>query len=360
MARSAAAPAAPVSKKPLDSDFYQQRLKAWQPILTPKWVIFTFLIIGIPFVIIGFVLKTASDNVVEYTVQYDGEGTSADYAACAVTTPTLVNVSKTCVVNFTTTKVMKGPVYVYYELDNFYQNHRRYVKSRSDSQLAGKAGSFFTSTSDSGISDCDPLRTTADGKVLYPCGLIANSFFNDTFKLASSGGSGVRMDEGDIAWKSDREKKFGRPSGQDYEALYARYGGPNGPVRFINDTYPAVKDVTDEHFIVWMRPAALPRFRKLYGRLVDGSGAAVDIPEGTTLSFNVAGNYPVDGFKGKKSLVLSTVSFIGGRNSFLAVAYLVVGFGALGLSLAFALRQFFGGRKLGDTAYLVYAASRRA
>jgi len=23
---------------------------------------------------------------------------------------------------------MKGPVYVYYQLDNFYQNHRRYVK----------------------------------------------------------------------------------------------------------------------------------------------------------------------------------------------------------------------------------------
>jgi len=26
---------------------------------------------------------------------------------------------------------MEGPVYVYYQLDNFYQNHRRYVKSRS-------------------------------------------------------------------------------------------------------------------------------------------------------------------------------------------------------------------------------------
>jgi hypothetical protein len=31
---------------------------------------------------------------------------------------------------------MKAPVYVYYELDNFYQNHRRYVKSRSDDQLS--------------------------------------------------------------------------------------------------------------------------------------------------------------------------------------------------------------------------------
>ena len=33
---------------------------------------------------------------------------------------------------------MTGPVYVYYELDNFYQNHRRYVKSRMDAQLRNK------------------------------------------------------------------------------------------------------------------------------------------------------------------------------------------------------------------------------
>lgn len=42
---------------PSNSDFYQQRLKAWQPILTPKWVIITFLAIGIPFIIIGVLLK---------------------------------------------------------------------------------------------------------------------------------------------------------------------------------------------------------------------------------------------------------------------------------------------------------------
>ena len=29
-------------------------------------------------------------------------------------------------------------VFLYYQLDNFYQNHRRYVKSRSNSQLGDK------------------------------------------------------------------------------------------------------------------------------------------------------------------------------------------------------------------------------
>ena len=51
---------------------------------------------------------------------------------------------------------MQGPVYVYYQLDNFYQNHRRYVKSRDNDQLNG----IYKSVVD--ISDCDPIIQVAD------------------------------------------------------------------------------------------------------------------------------------------------------------------------------------------------------
>ena len=86
------------------------------------------------------------------------------------------------------------PVYVYYQLDNFYQNHRRYVKSRSNEQLQGE----YIEVAD--LDDCDPIKTNADlgrptaydgstdlqseenkGKPAFPCGLVAKSFFNDTF-----------------------------------------------------------------------------------------------------------------------------------------------------------------------------------
>lgn len=33
-------------------------------------------------------------------------------------------------------------VYMYYGLSNFYQNHRRYVKSRDDKQLNGDSGAL--------------------------------------------------------------------------------------------------------------------------------------------------------------------------------------------------------------------------
>lgn len=46
-------------------------------------------------------------------------------------------------------------IFLYYQLDNFYQNHRRYVKSRSNTQLDGGDKKFMTA--DEVKSDCDPV-----------------------------------------------------------------------------------------------------------------------------------------------------------------------------------------------------------
>jgi LEM3 (ligand-effect modulator 3) family / CDC50 family len=40
-------------------------------------------------------------------------------------------------VSFKLDRDVKGPVLVYYELENYYQNHRRYVNSYSTAQLLG-------------------------------------------------------------------------------------------------------------------------------------------------------------------------------------------------------------------------------
>lgn len=56
---------------------------------------------------------------------------------------------------------------------NYYQNHRRYVKSISSSQMLGHTVSYSTING----GDCKPADVR-DGKIIYPCGLIANSIFN--------------------------------------------------------------------------------------------------------------------------------------------------------------------------------------
>ncbi|KAJ3047787.1 Cell cycle control protein 50A, partial [Rhizoclosmatium hyalinum] len=50
------------TRRPANTAFKQQRLKAWQPILTPKTVLPAFFVLGVLFVPIGIGLYIASNN----------------------------------------------------------------------------------------------------------------------------------------------------------------------------------------------------------------------------------------------------------------------------------------------------------
>lgn len=172
------------------------------------------------------------------------------------------NTTQNCILQFQIPEDMGPPVLFYYQLTNFFQNHRRYVASFDADQLVNKAG--YTSVS----SDCDPLTTdSTTNKNYYPCGLIANSVFNDTFtNLTSVGTSGgdYTMTEKGIAWDSD--KSLYKKTTLDPTTISPP---PNWMVRY-PDGYstdnPPPDISTDEHFMVWMRTAALPSFSKLYMR----------------------------------------------------------------------------------------------
>jgi len=293
-----------LSKRPAATAFKQQQLKAWQPILTPIPVIITFIVLGIVFIPIGVALLVASNSVIEITQRYDD---------C---------MNATCTISLIVPSQMAAPVFLYYRLDNYYQNHRRYVQSRDDVQLRGE---LVTSPSD--ISDCDPLISidgTAQGMYL-PCGLIAGSVFNDTFILLQ-GSTVIPLRKQGIAWDSDVNSKFHNPPA-------------NAPgIRVI-------ANFEDEDFIVWMRTAGLPSFKKLY-RIIDTDLAAGNY------SVIISNNYPVAAFSGKKSVVLSTTSWIGGKNSFLGWTYIVVGIICFLQGVAFGLKHAISPRKLGDTKYL--------
>lgn len=59
----AATVAAGGSRRPSESKFKQQKLPAWQPILTPKWVISCFTVVGAIFIPIGIAIMMASRDV---------------------------------------------------------------------------------------------------------------------------------------------------------------------------------------------------------------------------------------------------------------------------------------------------------
>lgn len=83
-----------------------------------------------------------------------------------------------CFIKFDVPYDLDHTVLLYYKLTNFFQNHRRYVKSIDLNQLKGNDVSIGTLKS----GDCKPVAVTDDNsKAIYPCGLIANSVFNGAF-----------------------------------------------------------------------------------------------------------------------------------------------------------------------------------
>ena len=62
--------------------------------------------------------------------------------------------------------------------------------------------------------------------------------------------------------------------------------------------------------------------------------------------------YPVGSFSGEKAVVLSTASWVGGRNFFLGYAYLVVGIVCIVLAISFFAKSRMAPRDLGTAPYV--------
>jgi len=149
-------------------------------------------------------------------------------------------------------------------------------------------------------TDCDPLTTDASGKIIYPCGLIANSWFNgivnkhpyvcsrltcSTDQLGFPTGviqnvdttqPSLKFTSDQIAWPADLTR-YGNtqyPPSQispppDWKFFYDKSGNKivvNPSTGWTAAQLAAFDISNNQHFMVWMRTAGLPTFRKLYGR----------------------------------------------------------------------------------------------
>ena len=274
-----------VYEKIKDSKFKQQRLPAWRPVPTIMTIVIVFTVFGIIFIILGIVLLVYSKKVKRVEI---------DYTNC--------NIGEACHRNKAIKEDIDKPVFIYYQLDGFYQNSRRYLKSKNIDQLRGKTKS---------TDDCEPAEkniqmnlgtnVAIDGTPLVmdknaiPCGLMAKTFFNDTYTF-SINDEAINVDETDISFDKDRD-------------LY----------KTNIDKSEQWHDLTDEHFIVWMRPSGLPNPRKLWGKIDR------DLKKNDVIGIDITNNYNVSAYKGKKKIILSNATAFGGKNKFLGISYIVVG-----------------------------------
>ncbi|KAM0926663.1 hypothetical protein ACQ4PT_003658 [Festuca glaucescens] len=299
------------SNKPKYSKFSQQELPACKPLLTPKLVITVFLLMAVLFIPIGLAALFASLQVVELVERYDISCVSMDDKIAFIQNS---EIDKTCNITLQVPKYMKSPILVYYQIGNFYQNHRRYVRSRNDKQLRYKNVHLG--------KECEPEGHAAGGAPIVPCGLVAWSLFNDTFTVKVNGET-IEVNKKDIAWKSDKKHKFGN----DIYPSNFQKGRLIGGAK-LNESIPLSEQ---EDLIVWMRTAAFPTFRKLYGRIEK------EIMAEDNITVVIQNNYNTYSFGGSKAVVLSTASWVGGRNNFIGIAYLTIGGLCLFLALGFTV-----------------------
>ncbi|CAN6198921.1 unnamed protein product [Urochloa humidicola] len=298
--------------RPQYHPFTQQQLPACKPILAPQTVIPVLLFVGIIFVPIGLGCIAASNRVVEVVYQYETSCLPAymlDNKVAYIQNP---SIDKTCTRILKVPKDMKQPIYIYYQLDKFYQNHRRYVKSRNDKQLRSPEEVNNTQY-------CKP-EANHHGNPVVPCGLVAWSLFNDTYSFAR-GNEALMVHKRGISWRSEREDIFGN-------RVFPR-NFQNGALIGGGTLDPRIPLSRQEDLIVWMR--ALPTFRKLYGRI------EVDLHADELITVTLENNYNTYSFGGKKALVLSTAGVLGGKNGFLGRGYVVVGLACLALAALLTL-----------------------
>lgn len=362
------------NRRPKEDDFTQQHLKAWNPVFTPRIVIPIYLLIAVVFVIVGGCLLAEANTVSEVTIWYHD---------CSKKAPTGQNQwhdmpqeywiqhfknfknytvapqwrytndpddnseeKGTCHIRFTTPRELKKTVYLNYMLDNFSANHRRYVLSFSENQIRGIAASYDDIHDGAGIN-CKPLSKNPEGKLYYPCGLIANSLFNDTFpdELINVRDNSERypLSKKDINWRSDK-KRFQKTS-YDYKKIAPPpYWVKKFPHGYNETNVPNIHDW--EEFQNWMRPAAFGKFAKLVRK-----NSESNLPRGE-YQIDIGLHWPVRQFNGKKGIFITHGSSIGSRNYFLGTVYLIGGC----ICAAFAILLFgfwlISGRKEAEPSYL--------
>jgi hypothetical protein len=337
--------------------------------MTPFSIIILLLIIGLIFIPVGVTMLYSAKSLYDVSIQYGGAGTSSANACAA----------GSCILTFTLNQQVSGNLYLYYELDNYYQNNIKYSSSVNWAQMMGNANVPMSDLQ----STCDPVVLNGT-RVLNPCGLVAKSYFQDTFSLNVANSlvgdvvpTGLTMSFNDITGSIDKSL-FKQPDGfqsaqapsacvnwaQQSDGTCASVNMPSGcrcfadPTANVNqywyyyypndatttylyEMYPMTSisgispllGVTDPHFMNWMNIAALPNFRKLYG-VINGNFNTGDV-----LAFNVYSLVDVNAFNGRKSLVLSSKGSLGVSNNGLGVTYIVTGTICLICSILFFIKQ---------------------
>nr|CCC53923.1 conserved hypothetical protein [Trypanosoma vivax Y486] len=287
---------------------------------------------------------------------------------------------------------LKAPVYLYYTLTNFYQNHRSFYEGRANDMLAG------TERASMSFPECMPLErpgyvdgtgstpvtVNVDNRTVkmqygdfyyHPCGVAPWSMFNDTFVLYSVK-KGTTLNTDDLfsvsqdsielicntsdfsavgeplnhSTSENKCSKSGITRRADKEVRHKelrtglnlwslRYPFANNDVYLSNGWYAnepghRLTDPLDYDVQVWIRTAFLPSFSKLF-RIIN-----MDLLEGSYI-LEVEEFFDVTSLKGEKGYLLRTSALLGRWSVNMGIAFLVVGALSFVLLTVLTINHYF-------------------
>lgn len=235
------------------------------------------------------------------------------YFAGSVASEVSIKYSDTCARNqpclqtVTIPEDMPAPIMVSYKIDPFFQNYLVYANSYSMMELMG------LNATDKDLAQCQLSPTSlnnTDGLEYVPCGLVAASVFNDTFRFVDPE---IVLNSTGIARTEEVTSLFNNP--EDYGDnpnkiwLYQRY-----PPEVISKE----EGVRSEHFAVWNRVSAMGHAQKPLGRL------NTNLTKGQTLTIEITDRFD-PGPNASKTLVFTHLTLLGGVDNRLGILLIVMG-----------------------------------
>lgn len=248
-----------------------------------------FILLFIFYFCMGILLVATQIDFTEVKVRYDNKCSDGQTSTISLDIP----------------KKLTGRKFFYYELHGFYQNHFRFEGSVDYAQLAGKY--------DDDIRQCRPMEFDQENHVYAPCGLFPLFFFTDYYVLPSE----YKFNETGISWAGEKEALF--------KGLSDKYTGKSRWMKTGLQSVYFPGEISNEHFIVWMRTANNPTFKKLF------SYTDEEIPVGQ-FNVTVTCNYPKQYYSGERYISLVRPCYFGGRNKVLYITNFVLsGFILIGI-----------------------------
>lgn len=184
---------------------FRQELKNLTLEPTPLCSMICNLIVGIIFLAVMNPIFKSSNDYLSYRVEYTD---------CNINP----GPGNKCIKTIEIKEKIEGKILVFYEIEDFYINHKEFVRSKKFSQLENnmnedekffqcEGAQYMYQVKDDGIYETftgEPLKNTS---LAYPCGLFAKYMFNDTFMLMNDKEQ-LRINETNIAYYEHRDLLF--------------------------------------------------------------------------------------------------------------------------------------------------------